>query len=261
MYHYQEYKSDIRLTPWIENYWLATDFVPSGIYAKVLPDAYADIIFDFDSTKGISRATIFGTMTNFFEVDSTKHTQMFGIRFKPAAITAFTRVPQMELTNRSVELALLETLFDKSFYETFPEKQSAQEIIAHTNNHLIKMLPHLYSPDVQILRAVDVINFTKGQLNLTRLASDICLSQRHFERRFKTAIGVSPKMFAKIIRFTHTIQDIVKYPEKDLLTIALERGYYDGTHLMKEIKSFSGDTPTDVRKKREVYYAPDECYV
>ena len=261
MYHYQEYKPDIRLTPWVENYWLATDFVPSELYAKILPDNCTDVIFDFDRTKGISYVELFGTMTNFIEFESAQHAQMFGIRFKPAAITAFTRVPQMELTDRAVELALVETLFDKSFYETLPEKQSAQEIIAHINNYLINLLPRLYLPDKQIIRAVDTINFTKGQLNLTRLASDICLSQRHFERRFKTAIGISPKTFAKIVRFKYTIQDIVEYPEKDLLTIALEHGYYDRTHLMKDIKSFSGDAPTDIRKKREIYYAPDECYV
>jgi len=261
MYHYQEYKPDIRLSPWVENYWIATNFVPSEHYAKILPDNCTDVVFDFDRIKGFSCVELFGTMTNFIEFDSAERGQMFGIRFKPVAITAFTRVPQMELTNRAVELALVETLFDKSFYETLPEKQSAEKIIAHTNNYLINLLPRLYLPDRQIIHAVDAINFTKGQLNLTRLASDICLSQRHFERRFKTAIGINPKMFAKIVRFKHTIQDIVKYPEKDLLTIALERGYYDRTHLMKDIKSFSGDIPTDVRKKREIYYAPDECYV
>jgi len=260
MYHYQEYNPDIRLSPWIKNYWLATDFEPSEIYAKVLPDACADIIFDIDA-KGNSSINIYGTNTSFIEVDSATHTQMFGIRFKPAGITAFTRVPQMELTDRDIELALVETLFDKSFYETLPQKQSATEIISYTNNYLIGLLPHLYRPDTRIIHAIDTINLAKGQLNLTRLASDTCLSQRHFERRFKATIGVSPKMYAKIIRFTHSIQDIVKYPEKDLLTIAIEHGYYDRTHLTKDIKSLSGDVPTDVRKKREVYYAPDECYV
>lgn len=261
MYHYQEYNPDIRLTPWIKNYWLATNFVPSGIFAKVLPDACANIIFDVDSTKGFSGTKIFGTTTDFIEVDSAQHSLMFGIRFKPAGITAFTRVPQMEFTNREIELALAETLFDKSFYEALPEKQSAEEIIAHTNNYLINLLPRLYRPDTQIICAVNTINHAKGQLNLAYLANDICLSQRHFERRFKIALGVSPKMFSKTVRFQHAIQDIIMYPDKDLLTIAVECGYYDRTHLMKDIKSLSGDVPTDVRKKKSVYYASDNAYV
>jgi len=261
MYNYQEYSPDLRLTPWIKNYWLATDFVHSEVLPKVFPDGCMDIIFDFDRTKGISHVEIFGTTTSFIEFDSSEHVQMFGIRFKPAGITAFTRVPPMEFTDRSVELALVETLFDESFYETLPEKQSAAEIITYTNNYLINLLPHLYHSDKQIIRALDTINFAKGKLNLAGLASDICLSQRHFERRFKTAVGISPKMFAKIVKFKHAMHNIVKYPNKDLLTIAIECGYYDRTHMMKDIKSLSGDIPTDVRQKKSIFYAYGDEYV
>jgi len=260
MYHYQEYNPDIRLSTWIKKFWLATDFTPSGIFAKVLPDACANIIFDVDAS-GFSSTKIFGTTTDFIEVNPVKHVRMFGIRFKPAGIAAFTRIPQMEFTDREVDLALVETLFDDSFYEALPEKQSAEEIIAHTNNYLINLLPRLYLPDTQVLRAIDTINLAKGQLNLSYLADNICLSQRHFERKFKNAVGVSPKMFAKTVRFQHAIHDIVMQPDKDLLTIAIECGYYDRTHLMRDVKSLSGDIPTDIRKKKQIYYSTDEAYV
>jgi len=261
MYYYQEYNPDIRLTPWIKNYWLANGFVHSEVTPKVFPDGCTDIIFIFDRTKGTSYAGIFGTMTTFIEVDYPRPTQMFGIRFKPAGITAFTRVPMEELTDRSEELALVETLFDPSFYETLPEKQSVAEIIAHTNSYLINQLPRLYHSDRQIIRAVDMISLTKGQLNLAGVASDVCLSQRHFERRFKATIGVSPKMFAKTFRFKHALQCMTKYPHKDLLTIAVECGYYDRTHLIKDFKSLSGDTPNDFRQKKSIFYACGDEYI
>ena len=129
MYYYHEYTPDIRLTPWVKNYWTANGFVSSEVIPKVFPDGCTDIIFTFGGTKGISYAGLFGTMTTFVEVDYPKSTQMFGIRFKPAGITAFTRVPMEELTDRSVDLSLIETLFEKSFYETLPEKQSVAEIV------------------------------------------------------------------------------------------------------------------------------------
>ena len=261
MYYYREYNPDIRLTPWIKNYWLANCFVSSKITSKVFPDGCTDIIFTFDRTKGISYAGIFGTITTFIEVDYPKSTQMFGIRFKPAGITAFTRVPMEKFTDRSEELALVETLFDKSFYETLPEKQSVAEIVAHTNNCLINQLPFLYHSDRQIIRAVDVISLAKGQLNIAGVASDVCLSQRHFERKFKSTVGVSPKMFAKIFRFKHTLQCMLKYPHKDLLTIAEECGYYDHTHLIKDFKLLSGDTPTDFRQKKSIFYAYSDDYI
>ena len=108
------------MSPWVKNYWTANGFVNSEVMPKVFPDGCTDVIFKFDGTKGTSYAGLFGMTTTFIEVDYPQSTQMFGIRFKPAGITAFTRVPMEELTDRSVELSLIETLFDKSFYETLP---------------------------------------------------------------------------------------------------------------------------------------------
>jgi AraC-like DNA-binding protein len=261
MYHYHEYNPDKRLTPWIKNYWSADGFWESEIIPKVFPDGCTDIIFTFDKTKGYSYTNLFGTMTTFIEVDYPVSTQMFGIRFKPAGIAAFTRIPVNELTNQSVELALLETLFDKSFYEALPEKQSFEEIVAHTNRCLINQLPCLYHFDKQIIRAVDLISLANGQLNLTGVAFDVCLSQRHFERKFKSAIGVSPKMFAKIFRFKHAVKYLHNCSHKDLVTIAEECGYYDYTHLQKDFKSLSGDTPTGFRQKKSIFYAYSDEYI
>jgi transcriptional regulator GlxA family with amidase domain len=186
-------------------------------------------------------------MTSLLEISYPETVRMFGIRFKPAGITAFTRVSVEEFTNKKVELAQVETLFDKSFYEALPEKQSIEEIITHTENLLIKRLPCVFYPDRQIIRAVDLIYFAKGQLSPAKTASEVCLCQRHFERKFKSAIGISPKTFAKVIRFKHALRYLRNQPTEDLLTVALECGYYDHTHLIKDFKMFSGNTPTALR--------------
>nr|WP_280747799.1 helix-turn-helix domain-containing protein [Parabacteroides sp. PF5-9] len=228
--------------------------------SKVFPDGCTDIIFKIDKTQGTSLAALFGISTTFIEVDYPGSTQMFGIRFKPMGITAFTRIPVVELTDRSVELSLVDTLFDESFYEALPEKQSVAEMVAYTNTCLSNRISHLYHTDRQILRAVDLISHAKGQLVLADVASDVCLSQRHFERKFKSSIGVSPKMFAKIIRFKYVLHYMQKYPDKDLLTIAVDSGYYDRTHLIHDFKSLSGDTPNDFRENKSIFYAYGEDY-
>ncbi|MDR1173040.1 MAG: AraC family transcriptional regulator, partial [Bacteroidales bacterium] len=205
MYYYDEYNPDIQLTHWVETYWAASGFINSEDVTKILPDGCVDIIFMFDETKGSFYTGLVGTMTTFFEIDY-RSVQMFGIRFKPAGITAFTRVPVEEFTDRNVELALVETLFSKSFCEAFSEKQSIAERITYTDSYLVSLLPYLYRSDRQIIRAVDLIYLAKGQIPLAAVASDICLCQRHFERKFKSAIGINPKLFAKIFRFKHALR-------------------------------------------------------
>jgi AraC-like DNA-binding protein len=248
MYQYHEFNPDVRLTAWVKNYWTASGFVSSEITPKVFPDGCTDIILIFNRITGTSYAGFYGIMTTFVEVDYPKATQMFGIRFKPAGISAFTRIPINEFTDRKVELALIDSLFDKSFYETIPEKKSMQEIIIHTDNYLINKLPLVHLPDKQIIRAVNMIHNAKGQLSLSGVASDVCLSQRHFERKFKSVIGISPKMFSKIFRFEHAAQHLQNAPHKDLLSIAVECGYYDHTHLIKDFKALTGEAPTNFRR-------------
>jgi len=244
---YREYRPNILLIPYIETYWTGKYFSGNGKSHRILPDGCVDIIFTFDKSKGMFLVRIVGTMTSFFEVNYSQTVEMFGIRFKPAGITAFTRVPVNEFTNQNVELALVETLFDKSFYETLPEKQSMEEIITHIDNYLIHRISCLYHFDTQIIRAVDLILSAQGQLSPAIVASDVCLCQRHFERRFKSAIGISPKTFAKIVRFKHALRCLRNDSYQDLLSVVVECGYYDHTHLIKDFKTFSGNTPTELK--------------
>jgi AraC-like DNA-binding protein len=219
----------------------------NGNASKILPDGCADIIFTFDKSADTLRSEIIGTMTTFIEVNSPQSVHRFGIRFKPTGITAFTRVPVEEFTDRSVDLTLVESLFDTLPDEIFLGKQPVETIINQVNNYLISRFSRLYLPDKRIVHAVDLIYLAKGFLSLTDVSSGVCLCPRHFERKFKSATGISPKTFAKVVRFKHALRHLRNYPHKDLLSIAIECGYYDHAHLIKEIKSFSGDTPAGLR--------------
>lgn len=245
--YYQEHHPDKRLTFFIETYWMAGGFMEGEESSRILPDGCVDIIFTFDEEKNVLRSDIVGTMTTFLEINYSKHVKIWGIRFNPAGITAFTRVPIEEFTNQNIELSAVETLFDPLFYEIGFAKKSPEEIVQHIDTYLLHQLPYLYNPDMRIIRAVDLIHHSKGCLSLTDVASEVCLSQRHFERKFKSAIGINPKTFAKIIRFKHTLPYLRNYPYKDLLSIAIECGYYDHAHLIKDMKTLSGNTPTNFR--------------
>jgi AraC-like DNA-binding protein len=244
---YREFQPNVLLSPYIDSYWMSADFGGKGESYIILPDGCVDIIFTFDKIEEIFYAKIVGTMTSFFEVSYPQSVQMFGIRFKPAGITAFTRVPIDEFTNKNTELTLVDTLFDKSFFETIPEKHSVSEMIAYTDNYFFNKLPLTYRSEKQIIRAVDLIYFSNGQLSPSKIASEVCLCQRHFERKFKSVIGISPKTFAKVIRFKHALRCLRNYPYKDLLSVTIECGYYDHTHLIKDFKTFSGNTPALMR--------------
>jgi AraC-like DNA-binding protein len=260
MYNYQEYNPDIRLSTWIRGYWSATEFSTGKVTPQIFPgDSDIDLIFTIDKTKGIAYNSLFGISTKTIDVEHSSSAMiMFGIYFKPVAITAFTRIPINEFTDREIELAVLETLFDRSFYETLPELQTIDEMIVHTNRYLVQLLPQLYNPDQRMIHAVNLLSLAKGQLDIAELASIVCLSQRQLERSFKNNIGVSPKVLARTFRFSHAQKYLIANPHKSLTEIAETFGYYDHTHFINEFKALSGDTPAFFREEKSDYYADRE---
>ena len=260
MYSYQEYNPPPQLSTWIRGYWSATDFSTGKVTPQIFPgDSDIDLIFTIDKTKGIAYNNLFGISTKTIDVNHSSSAMiMFGIYFKPVAITAFTRIPVSEFTDREIELALLETLFDRSFYDELPQLQTIDEMITHTNRYLLKLLPHLRTPDPRMVHAVNLLDLAKGNVDITQLASDVCLSQRQLERSFKTNIGVSPKVLARAFRFNYAQKYLIANPNKSLVEIAEICGYYDHTHFINEFKSLTGDTPAVFLKEKWEYYADVE---
>lgn len=81
-------------------------------------------------------------------------------------------------------------------------------------------------------------------VSLDYLADQSCLSVRQFIRRFEDKVGLSPKMFQKIIRFDRAYRIRNDNPDKDWLYVALSSGYYDYQHLVRDFKEFTNLTPT-----------------
>ena len=81
--------------------------------------------------------------------------------------------------------------------------------------------------------------------SLDRLAENACLCTRQFKRKFYERVGVNPKTYARIIRFNRAYNLKNAYPNRDWLGIAIECGYYDYQHLMKDYKEFTGVTPNE----------------
>jgi AraC-like DNA-binding protein len=78
---------------------------------------------------------------------------------------------------------------------------------------------------------------------LEQLAHEVCLSPRQFERNFQERVGMSPKLYARIARFDQAFRLKERQPSLDWLAVAVQCGYYDYRHLVRDFKAFAGVTP------------------
>lgn len=69
------------------------------------------------------------------------------------------------------------------------------------------------------------------------------LNYKWLERNFKKHLGISPQSYLLARRFLNAYLDLDSVSSKDLLQIAIDHGYYDDNHLIKDFRRFSGVTP------------------
>src|SRR5690606_6219010 len=103
-----------------------------------------------------------------------------------------------------------------------------------------------YKQDPLIANAVKVIKTHNGLLKIKDLAAKHFLSLDAFEKRFRRAVGASPKQFSYIVRMNSIIGSLNK---RSIIETVFEAGYYDQAHFTKDFKLFTGQTPTDFLKQ------------
>ena len=91
--------------------------------------------------------------------------------------------------------------------------------------------------------AIEMLDPLKDH-SLEHWAAKACLSLRQFERNFITRVGISPKLFIRIARFEYAMKIKNNWPNKSWSEIALECGYADSSHLLREFKEFAEFPPS-----------------
>lgn len=95
--------------------------------------------------------------------------------------------------------------------------------------------------DETAIQMLDPLN----NYSLEQWASNACLSLRQFERSFITRVGISPKLFIRIVRFEYAMKIKNQHSDKSWSEIAMETGFTDSSHILKEFKEFAEFPPSN----------------
>jgi AraC-like DNA-binding protein len=83
----------------------------------------------------------------------------------------------------------------------------------------------------------------KGAININDVLQIANISERSLERYFKNYIGLSPKFYSRVIRFSN-IFNLVQKNSFNWLDVAYIAGFYDQAHFIKNFKEFTGEEPS-----------------
>jgi AraC-like DNA-binding protein len=186
-------------------------------------------------------STILGHTENFRQFPMEGDIDLFGVSLYSHAIPSLFDTSTSDLIN---EVFSVEELL-KNQGRIINEKMAVAAItprrVKVLSDFFISQLAKKNFEDKVILYATNKIRHVKGIINVSSLASECCLSQKQFERRFRGYTGFNPKLYSRIIRFETALSDSNSY--QTLSELAHGSGYHDQAHFIHEFKKFSGFSP------------------
>lgn len=242
---YNTIKPHPQLSPYIDAYWTMDRKEISPKIDGISPSGCMTVIYNFGTDfyfnggKNVmknEKAYLIGIKTHHIETQRQAESKLVGIRFKSAAFPIFYQFSSLhETTNQVVE-------FDTKL---LPELDILQNDLA---NGLDAFFLNRINPDEhRLFPIINEIKKLEGKISVEDLAKKHFITIRQLERNFKYYIGLSPKEFINLIRYQFALQNIKKHhPNKSLLDIAFENGYYDHAHLSNEIKKYTGLPPSKI---------------
>jgi AraC-like DNA-binding protein len=91
---------------------------------------------------------------------------------------------------------------------------------------------------------------SRPRRDICDIASDIGWSRKHLAARVKDAIGIGPRCFRRLLRFQNVTALIGRHSAApDWAALALDAGYCDQPHMIREFREFSGLTPEVYRAR------------
>lgn len=236
------------LKPFVKSF-AVSQSEPAATY-KVLPGTSIVMGFQFSGQLSYTQngqqmplksAGITGLLDSYRLFTNSTNTGSVLVLFSETDAAAFFKQPLHELFGKSLPLddLILSSQMDMVTSQLADTRTDAQRI-AIVETFLLSRLSQTRSDELVRL-AVHWIRQANGNLKIQALAAKLCISQGQLEKRFRKVVGASPKKFASLVRLSSLTEGGAG--QSNLLGRALDAGYFDQAHFIKDFKSFTGSTP------------------
>ena len=233
---YREFYPSTYLSGFISCYWIVETKAHevNHIRHRILPDGCIDIVFDLIARHaflcGLADQTEYLTLNGKI--------RYFGIRFLPHVISYIFKSETPESLNGKFELSDISK----------PLREMALTVLEKTNlcdyirviEHQLGLFFYDYEINEKFKALLNHALKNKGNITVKELSRFHSISEKQIGRHFIHNTGTSTKRFLRILRFQNAYQSLAAYKRSSIF-LALDAGYYDQSHLIKDLKHFLGN--------------------
>lgn len=261
MDRFQVISPSVLLAPYVRQYWFlrmedvaqsAQRLVPLGCVA--LSFHRGNRTYSSHEAGYLPLSHLHGITTEYTDLAFSGHIDFITVIFQPAGAKAFFRIPPGELTNSYVPLDALNDPELLALEQRLNDTADESACVRLIEQFLFRRLHNPVNPGDKRIDAV-MQAIQGGQTAVDRLADTACLGYKQFKRIFSNHIGANPKAYLQITRFRKLHHLLRQHTDMTVSQLACECGYYDKSHLIKEVKDCSGFTPAELHNTCDPAYS------
>lgn len=220
---------------------------------KIIPDGYPEMIFHYkDPFKAnISgkwflqdKYLVAGQIRNHFFLENTGKMGFFGIKLQPWTLKLLFNLDMSQMSDKVISIKDAKLLILKPILETAISDNEFEDKVHVIENWFVSHIDSNHENISSGQKATQYLIDKKGGVAIQEVLEYTGLSERSLERYFKTHIGLSPKFYSRILRFSNVFS-LVEKGTSNWSDIAYLAGFFDQSHFIKNIKEFTGEKPSE----------------
>ncbi len=263
--NYQKYEPTPPLNNYVQAIWLAKKVNNRCLLPfKILSDCGASVIYNFSNSLHLERSTesrnvdnngvVIGPGKDLLKMTFNGPVNALGIHFLASGGHVFFMQAMDKLANRFVTnddntfrggVELSEKLF------SFDESQDPQGLIDIIESHLLKEFKKYEGQAQNRLGRLMLAVETDPNFSLQELADMLEVSRREVQRIFKQFVGVTPNTFLRVNKINQLKTKIANNEFDTLTQLAIDSGYFDQAHFIRDFKQFMQTTPKQYQKQKQ----------
>ncbi len=237
---------------WDEQLW-------TPLRRRELPTMEAPLIINFGApfhlfTPGGERrgrnmtSFVTGAYDTYQLVESHGASSGVQINFTLLGIRLLVGRPIEDMTNRALAPEDIFGAFARELTHRLYDASSWEARFACLDHALVSRMSSPATVPAGVHWAWRQLMASRGRVSLASIVREVGWSQRHFIAQFTHQIGVSPKVFARVLRFERVVRALRAGRATDLAGLALVAGYYDQPHFNRDVREFAGVTPGELAR-------------
>ncbi len=224
------------LGAFVECLWFGAPTADESHYV-VEPDGRMDVVLAFDDVRG--EALVFGTATRAMPFELVSGRRYLGIRFRPGRSRRMIEHRPVEVRNARDAVVHVAGTNVRHLLDIAGSSRGPLQALRSVAVSLDAAVGTLDRREDLVTALAAYVDRHDGNVKVDDLAHQAGLSERQLERLFVDAIGLPPKLYARVLRYQR-VRAALACGAKPGAALAQRFGYTDQSHLLRDLRSLSG---------------------